>query len=48
MEESLAEKAAGLQRLVEQEKVLGQLLGAEPEVQADPAIDHAFSPPPTA
>lgn len=45
LEESLAEKAAGLQRLAEQEKVLGQLLGAEPEVPADPAIDHAFSPP---
>lgn len=46
LEETLAEKAAGLQRLAAQEKVLGQLLGeAEPEDLEILPVDAAWSPP---
>jgi len=45
LEETLAEKAAGLQRLAAQEKALGQLLGeAEPGDQEILPVDVAFSP----
>lgn len=45
LEETLAEKAAGLQRLAAQEKVLGQLLGeTEPGEQEILPVDVAFSP----
>lgn len=45
LEETLAEKAAGLQRLVAQEKALGHLLGeTEPEDQEILPVDASFSP----
>ncbi|MGQ9921536.1 MAG: hypothetical protein ACUVRZ_09450 [Desulfobacca sp.] len=45
LEETLAEKAAGLERLAAQEKALGQLLGeAEPDAPENLPVDVAFSP----